>query len=152
MLLYDFYSPSLLDKLHKSKETIKRQLSVEQGTLKNPYITSFITNCSFPFSTNSDTQSLFTICSFHFCQSKLNFYQALTSRHFQTCVSIDIHWIFYFTAQKLDIDKLELDEKKFRWLLNEDAMATDKLSEGIRKFAADAVKLEDMIKEQLNSS
>lgn len=41
-----------------------------------------------------------------------------------------------------DIDRLEADEKTFRWLLNEDAMATEKLSEGIRKFAEDQVKLE----------
>lgn len=52
-------------------------------------------------------------------------------------------------AEKLDIDKVSLDEKKFRWLLNEDAMATEKLAEGIRKFAVDAVKLEDMIKAEL---
>jgi transaldolase len=38
--------------------------------------------------------------------------------------------------------KIHLDEKTFRWMHNEDAMATDKLSEGIRKFNADAVKLE----------
>ena len=36
---------------------------------------------------------------------------------------------------------MELDEKKFRYLLNEDAMATEKTSEGIRKFAADIAKL-----------
>jgi transaldolase len=39
-------------------------------------------------------------------------------------------------------EKLHLDEKTFRWLHNEDAMASDKLSEGIRKFYADARKLE----------
>jgi transaldolase len=49
----------------------------------------------------------------------------------------------------VDIQKLHLDEKAFRWLLNEDAMATEKLAEGIRKFAADSVKLEGMIKENL---
>ena len=38
--------------------------------------------------------------------------------------------------------KLHLDEKTFRWMHNEDAMANDKLSEGIRKFNADARKLE----------
>jgi len=43
------------------------------------------------------------------------------------------------------IDKLELDEKKFRWLLNEDAMAYEKTGEGIRKFAADVVKLEKFV-------
>ncbi|XP_028408335.1 transaldolase-like [Dendronephthya gigantea] len=52
-------------------------------------------------------------------------------------------------AASVDIEKLHLDEKAFRWLLNEDAMATEKLSEGIRKFAADSVKLEAMIKENL---
>lgn len=50
-------------------------------------------------------------------------------------------------AAKETIDKLELNESKFRWLLNEDQMATDKLSDGIRKFAADAIKLEKTIKE-----
>lgn len=41
--------------------------------------------------------------------------------------------------------KISLDEKTFRWLLNEDQMATEKLAEGIRLFAADAIKLEQMI-------
>lgn len=40
-------------------------------------------------------------------------------------------------------EKIHLDEKSFRWLHNEDAMANDKLSEGIRKFNADARKLEE---------
>lgn len=39
--------------------------------------------------------------------------------------------------------KLHLDEKTFRWMLNEDAMATEKLAEGIRKFNADAQRLEE---------
>ncbi len=38
--------------------------------------------------------------------------------------------------------QIHLDEKTFRWMHNEDAMATDKLAEGIRKFYADARKLE----------
>src|SRR5205814_9818840 len=38
--------------------------------------------------------------------------------------------------------KLHLDEKTFRWMHNEDAMATEKLGEGIRKFNADTRKLE----------
>src|SRR5204863_1679676 len=46
-------------------------------------------------------------------------------------------------AQSAKIDKLELDQKKFRYLLNEDAMATDKTGEGIRKFVADMAKLEN---------
>jgi transaldolase len=41
--------------------------------------------------------------------------------------------------------KVQLDEKGFRWLHNEDAMATEKLAEGIRRFAADAGKLERLI-------
>ena len=45
--------------------------------------------------------------------------------------------------------KLTLDEKTFRWMLNEDAMATEKLSEGIRLFAADTLKLEKLIAPKL---
>lgn len=44
-----------------------------------------------------------------------------------------------------DIKKIQLDEKTFRLQLNNDAMATEKLSEGIRKFAEDAIKLEKQI-------
>ncbi len=45
--------------------------------------------------------------------------------------------------------KLDSSEKNFRWLLNENAMATEKLSEGIRIFAADAAKLEEYIGKKL---
>jgi transaldolase len=45
-------------------------------------------------------------------------------------------------AKASDAVQIQLDEKSFRWMHNEDAMATDKLSEGIRKFYADARKLE----------
>ena len=45
-------------------------------------------------------------------------------------------------AASSDIERIEFDEKRFRFLLNEDAMATEKTAEGIRKFAADMVKLE----------
>ncbi|HEY6773153.1 MAG TPA: transaldolase [Oxalicibacterium sp.] len=48
-------------------------------------------------------------------------------------------------AQQAKIDKLNLDEKTFRLMLNDDAMATEKLAEGIRAFCADAVKLEKLI-------
>ena len=52
-------------------------------------------------------------------------------------------------AKAARVDRLDLDEKKFRWLLNENAMATEKLSEGIRKFAADIVKLEKVVASKL---
>lgn len=52
-------------------------------------------------------------------------------------------------SKKQQIQKLSLDEKKFRWMLNEDAMATEKLAEGIRNFAADMDKLKAIIKECL---
>lgn len=42
-----------------------------------------------------------------------------------------------------------LDEKTFRWEMNEDPMATEKLAEGIRNFAADQAKLETLLKEKL---
>jgi transaldolase len=46
------------------------------------------------------------------------------------------------SAKASDTRKIHLDEKTFRWMHNEDAMATEKLAEGIRKFYADARKLE----------
>ncbi len=45
-------------------------------------------------------------------------------------------------------EKLELDEASFRWLMNEDAMATEKLAEGIRKFSADLSRLGDFIRNE----
>ncbi|NDI87572.1 transaldolase [Undibacterium crateris] len=48
-------------------------------------------------------------------------------------------------AAQADISKIEVSESAFRFQLNEDAMATEKLAEGIRAFCADTVKLEQMI-------
>ena len=48
-------------------------------------------------------------------------------------------------AQAPDMPAVQLDEAAFRWALNDDAMATEKLAEGIRLFAVDAVKLEKLI-------
>ena len=53
------------------------------------------------------------------------------------------------SAQKMDIKRVPTDEKSFRWLMNEEAMATEKLSEGIRLFAADSGKLDRRIEEML---
>jgi transaldolase len=52
-------------------------------------------------------------------------------------------------AASAPVAKISLDEKSFRWMLNEDAMATEKLSEGIRSFAADTVKLEKWLAPKL---
>ncbi len=52
-------------------------------------------------------------------------------------------------AKSAKVDELELGEQKFRWLLNENAMATEKTAEGIRKFAADVVKLEKFVASKL---
>jgi transaldolase len=62
--------------------------------------------------------------------------------------------------RKLDPSKIQvdpskaivLDEKTFRWMLNEDAMATDKLAEGVRKFAEDALKLEEIVRKKFEAS
>ena len=48
-------------------------------------------------------------------------------------------------ASHADVQKVTLDEKTFRFMLNEDAMATEKLAEGIRLFCLDAVKLEKLV-------
>src|SRR5262245_61334679 len=45
-------------------------------------------------------------------------------------------------AKASDAQKIPLDEKTFRWMHNQDAMATEKLADGIRKFYADVRKLE----------
>ena len=59
-------------------------------------------------------------------------------------------------ARRLDpvIDRCEdtrvsLDESRFRWMMNEDAMATEKLAEGIRNFAKDQVALETLVREKM---
>ena len=52
-------------------------------------------------------------------------------------------------ARDSKLEKISLDEKKFRWMLNENAMATEKTAEGIRSFNADAMKLEQFISAQL---
>jgi len=55
------------------------------------------------------------------------------------------------TAIKSDHEKITLNEAAFRWNLNEDQMATDKLSDGIRKFAEDTRKLESFLLQQLQN-
>ncbi|VDI52273.1 transaldolase [Mytilus galloprovincialis] len=52
-------------------------------------------------------------------------------------------------ANSSDLEEVTVDENKFRWEMNEDAMATDKLADGIRRFAVDAVKLENLFKQKL---
>ena len=53
------------------------------------------------------------------------------------------------TAKATDAVKIHLDEKAFRWMHNEDAMAVEKLSEGIRRFYADARRLEQWARTQV---
>jgi transaldolase len=48
-------------------------------------------------------------------------------------------------AQQLDVQRVQYDEAGFRFALNEDAMATEKLAEGIRAFCVDAVKLDQLL-------
>jgi transaldolase len=54
-------------------------------------------------------------------------------------------------AKSAKVEKLELDEKKFRWMLNDNAMAYEKTGEGIRKFAADVVKLEKFVARKIGN-
>jgi transaldolase len=53
-------------------------------------------------------------------------------------------------AKTADLSRRELDEKNFRYLLNEDAMATEKTAEGIRKFVADMEKLEKFVASKIS--
>ena len=48
-------------------------------------------------------------------------------------------------AKKMDLAAVDFDEAGFRYALNQDAMATEKLAEGIRAFALDAEKLEQLL-------
>ncbi len=52
-------------------------------------------------------------------------------------------------AKEYSGDKIPVDEASFRFALNEDAMATEKLSEGIRSFVADIIKLENILKAKI---
>ena len=53
------------------------------------------------------------------------------------------------TANVSNVEKISLNETTFRWALNEDPCATEKLAEGIRRFAADTVKLEEFLADKL---
>ena len=53
-------------------------------------------------------------------------------------------------AAKLDLPKVEMNQSVFRWMLNEDAMATEKLAEGIRSFAADLEKLRAVVSQKID--
>mmetsp|Transcript_7290 Transcript_7290/g.18680 ORF Transcript_7290/g.18680 Transcript_7290/m.18680 type:complete len:378 (+) Transcript_7290:118-1251(+) len=55
-------------------------------------------------------------------------------------------------AKTADIDRIDSDEKAYRFLLNEDAMGTEKLSEGIRLFVKDSRELENMIRAEMGIS
>lgn len=71
-------------------------------------------------------------------------FRAATLHWWVKCDSFNLDCLC--VAKSLDLEKIHLDEKSFRWEHNEDRMAVEKLSDGIRKFAADAIKLETMIK------
>ncbi|MGB0413274.1 MAG: transaldolase [Coraliomargarita sp.] len=52
-------------------------------------------------------------------------------------------------AKSADIQQLDVSEKSFRWLLNEDAMATEKLAQGIRVFGQDMLKVREIVADKL---
>lgn len=52
-------------------------------------------------------------------------------------------------SKEMTLDKVKVDEKMFRFMMNEDEMATEKLSDGIRRFSADAVKLEKILQAKM---
>jgi transaldolase len=70
-----------------------------------------------------------------------------TSNTEQIQVYLDKEQAAQKNKEKKKYEKLE--EKTFRWMLNEDEMAHDKLSDGIRKFAIDSKKLEELIRSRL---
>lgn len=75
----------------------------------------------------------------------------------RACAEAGVYLISPFVGRILDWYRraeprsrpVPLNESEFRWLLNEDALATEKLAEGIRGFKADQRKLEALIRERL---
>ena len=67
-----------------------------------------------------------------------------TEGEVKRCLSVE-------TARASEEKQIHMDEKTFRWMHNEDAMASDKLSEGIRKFNADARNLEQFARVRLDT-
>lgn len=55
-------------------------------------------------------------------------------------------------AAEMDIPSVEMDEATFRWMLNEDAMATEKLAQGIRSFASDLDKLRSYLAQRMETA
>lgn len=53
-------------------------------------------------------------------------------------------------ADACSVEKMSIDEASFRWELNEDPMATEKLAEGIRKFAADLENLDEKLRKLID--
>lgn len=53
-------------------------------------------------------------------------------------------------SQAMDLEPIDVSESRFRWLMNSDAMATEKLAEGIRGFTADTLKLENFVKAKVS--
>eukprot|EP00980_Cylindrotheca_fusiformis_P019350 scaffold6638_cov127-Cylindrotheca_fusiformis.AAC.34 len=53
-------------------------------------------------------------------------------------------------SASMDIEKIDMDEKTFRWMINEDPMATEKLADGIRGFTEAVRQLEDIVKPKMN--
>ncbi len=51
---------------------------------------------------------------------------------------------------EMELDQIHLDERGFRWMHNENPMAVEKLSDGIRRFTSDLLKLQDYIMERMN--
>ena len=56
------------------------------------------------------------------------------------------------TAKAMRIERIDVAESRFRWLMNNDAMATEKLAEGIRGFTTDTLKLEKFVQEKVQQA
>jgi len=52
-------------------------------------------------------------------------------------------------ARSADIARLDVSEESFRWWMNEDAMATEKLAQGIRVFSQDMIKVREIVAKKL---
>ncbi len=55
-------------------------------------------------------------------------------------------------SKSMEIETITVDEPNFRWMMNEDIMASEKLSEGIRNFTIDTIKLQNYVAQLMQNA
>lgn len=108
-------------------------------------------NTSVTKTSGEAVKQLILILYYWLKRSKL---EILKFSQFYKCWQLFAHIFWFITpscvsAKEMNMEKVKVDEKTFRFMMNEDEMATEKLSDGIRRFSADAVKLEKILQAKM---